>query len=371
VSYVGSGSVLAQLRSRPARPPSGPLLALGDPVFTLPPPPPHGLLVMRVFPGGSAARAGLRAGDVLLHYGGAKMTTFADLKNAFKGAPARATCWRAGKQVEAELAGGPLGLGVDLRPAPEAVKAWRQGGPAAHGAPHRELPGTRREVAALAGLVGADTATVLLRSDASEQELDRLRRAGKLKTFRLIHLATHGEPNFHRPGESALILAQDDLPGPSEAQGRRHDGRLRVRTILEHWELDADLVVLSACETALGRDARGEGLLGFAQAFLQAGARSVVLSRWQVDDEATALLMVRFYQNLLGKGPRKTPPMSKAEALREAKDWLRNLSAREVKLAVERLPRGKAAKPVLLRKEAKPFAHPYYWAAFVLVGDPR
>ena len=63
--------------------------------------------------------------------------------------------------------------------------------------------------------------------------------------------------------------------------------------------------------------------------------------------------------------------MPKAEALQEAKDWLRNLSAREVKLAVERLPRGKTAKPIPLRKEAKPFAHPYFWAAFVLVGDPR
>jgi CHAT domain-containing protein len=95
-----------------------------------------------------------------------------------------------------------------------------------------------------------------------------------------------------------------------------------------------------------------------------------VLSRWQVDDEATALLMVRFYQNLLGKREGLKEGLPKAEALAEAKEWLRNLSAGQIKAEVERLPRGKGAKPVPLRKEARPFAHPYYWAAFVLIGDP-
>ena len=132
-----------------------------------------------------------------------------------------------------------------------------------------------------------------------------------------------------------------------------------------------DLVVLSACESGRGKEAGGEGLLGFAQAFLQKGARSVVLSRWKVDDEATALLVVRFYQNLLGRRPGLKAPLPKAEALREAKEWLRNLSAKEVKAEAERLPRGKGEKPARLRAEARPFAHPYYWAAFVLVGDPQ
>src|SRR5207247_1857629 len=78
--------------------------------------------------------------------------------------------------------------------------------------------------------------------------------------------------------------------------------------------IDADLVVLSACETGLGKDAGGDGLLGFAQAFLSAGARSVVLSRWQVDDVATALLMVRFYQNLLGKREGLKKPLGRYDA---------------------------------------------------------
>jgi CHAT domain-containing protein len=246
---------------------------------------------------------------------------------------------------------------------------------AARGSGHRELPGTRREVLALAGLVGKEHTTLLTRSAASEQELGRLREAGKLKAFRLIHLATHGEVDWQSPGESALILAQDRLSHPLEAAragGKGHDGRLRVRTVVDDWQLDADMVVLSACETGLGPDANGEGLLGFAHAFLQKGARSVVLSRWQVDDEATALLMVRFYQNLLGTR-KGTKPRSKAEALQEAKEWLRNLSAKEVKAEVGKLPpaRGKAPGPARLRKEGRPFEHPYYWAAFVLLGDPR
>jgi tetratricopeptide (TPR) repeat protein len=373
VSYVGSGSVLARLRSRPARALSAPLLALGDPVFRTAGPPRHGVLIRRVLPGGSAGRAGLRPGDVLLSYGGKKLEGLADLKEAFKGRSAEARFWREGEQSSARLERGALGAAFDLRPTGEAVRAWRKGDLlAARGSGHKELPGTRLEVLALTKLVGEGRATLLLRSQASEQELDRLRSEGKLGAFRLVHLATHGEVDYQRPGESALILAQDRLPHPLavKAGGKDYDGRLRVRTVLEHWRLDADLVVLSACSTGLGPDARGEGLLGFAQAFLQKGARSVVLSRWQVDDEATALLMVRFYENLLGKR-KGLKPMPKAEALQEAKDWLRNLSAKEVKTEVERLPRGKGEGPVSLRGEARPFAHPYYWAAFVLVGDPR
>ena len=122
-------------------------------------------------------------------------------------------------------------------------------------------------------------------------------------------------------------------------------------------------------------------MLGLAQAFLTAGARSVCLSLWKVDDGATALLMERFYQNLLGKRDGLVKPMAKADALREAKQWLRNLSTED---ATERLAkisngvaRGTRGKNVDLKvvatetKDAKPFAHPKYWAAFILIGDPN
>ena len=101
-----------------------------------------------------------------------------------------------------------------------------------------------------------------------------------------------------------------------------------------------------------------------------AGARSLVLSQWSVDDEATALLMVRFYENLLGSR-QGTKPLPKAQALQQAKDWLRNLSREEAKKQVATLRRGETVRPRKLPVAAKPFAHPYYWAGFILVGDPH
>lgn len=162
------------------------------------------------------------------------------------------------------------------------------------------------------------------------------------------------------------------------------DGQLSAREVLDFWHLDAELVTLSACETALGRPGGGDGLLGFAQAFLTAGSRAVCLSLWKVDDTATAMLMDRFYQNLTGKRPGLTGPLGKAEALAEAKRWLRELSLEE---ATQRLgtitagvARGKDQPPLKVAppaaeapadpKAARPFAHPKYWAAFVLIGDP-
>ena len=107
-------------------------------------------------------------------------------------------------------------------------------------------------------------------------------------------------------------------------------------------------MTLSACETALGRDAGGEGFVGFTQALLMSGTRSVCLSLWKVDDTATALLMQRFYANLLGRRAGLTGPMPKAEALREAKAWLRGLRRAEVLALTAELSggveRGKGAK---------------------------
>src|SRR5262249_3545634 len=112
----------------------------------------------------------------------------------------------------------------------------------------------------------------------------------------------------------------------------------------------------------------GEGFVGFTQALLLSGARSVCLSLWKVDDQATALLMQRFYRNLLGARAGLAGPLSKAEALAEAKAWLRGLASEEV----ASLTRSEARKS--LKGQARPAAtrydHPYYWSGFVLIGDP-
>jgi CHAT domain-containing protein len=275
---------------------------------------------------------------------------------------------------------------LDRRSARAAVRAWRrkETAPLRRGTAYPALPGTRREVEALARLAG--TTTLLLGSAASEQNLSQLANSGKLKAFPLLHFATHGHADARDPRRSALILAQDRLPSrPAETVLRGEtvlDGRLSVATILGQWQLNADLVVLSACQTGLGKEAGGEGLLGFAQALLQKGARSVVLSRWKVDDRATALLMVRFYENVLGKRAGLKKPLPRATALAEAKKWLAGLKRREAGELAARLAGGVLrgtegmARPVVGGKPAKlpdgerPFAHPYFWAAFVLVGDP-
>jgi CHAT domain-containing protein/tetratricopeptide (TPR) repeat protein len=250
------------------------------------------------------------------------------------------------------------------------------------------LPGTRREVESLARLFQADgrATRVLLGAGASEPELDRLASSGELERFGFIHLATHGVIDEAVPFRSAVILTQTGLPDPLE-QALFHkpvyDGRLSVREIQRTWDLKAELVTLSACETALGKQSVGEGLVGFSQALLMSGARSVCLSLWKVDDKATSLLMTRFYQNMLGKRARLSKPMPKAEALSEAKQWLRTLTLDQVDGELAAQERGEVRplareKGAPARKEApasksrmiKPYEHPHFWAAFVLVGDP-
>jgi CHAT domain-containing protein/Flp pilus assembly protein TadD len=238
----------------------------------------------------------------------------------------------------------------------------------------KRLPGTRREVEAIARLF--DQPDTLLGSHASEQELDQRLATGRLREYTVLHLATHGVLDRRFAMQSALILAQKDLPDPLQqvlAGKKAYDGRLTAAQIMRTWKLDADLVTLSACQTGLGKYEGGEGYLGFAQALFAAGGRSLVLTLWKVDDSATTLLMTRFYQNLLGKRPGLDKPLPKAEALQEAKAWLRGLTAKEVGHALDQLPRGaEVERPTApVTKAVHPYGHPYYWAAFILIGDPR
>ena len=191
----------------------------------------------------------------------------------------------------------------------------------------RRLSYSGREARDIAALVPE---TALLVAEGFSATRDRVLNAD-LSRYRYVHFATHGLVDSRYPALSALALSQFDQHGNALA------GSLRLDDIY-NLDLNADLVVLSACGTALGREIRGEGLVGLSQAFLYAGARGLVLSLWQVSDAATATLMTRFYEHMLKEGA------SAADALRAA----------QLSMAAERR-----------------WASPYYWGAFVLVGDVR
>ena len=206
---------------------------------------------------------------------------------------------------------------------------------------------------------------------------------GELGRARYLHFATHCAVDHRRPLQSALLLSCDALPDPLaqlHAGKPPFDGRLTAEEVLRSWQLDAELATLSACQSGLGKHEIGEGFVGFAQALLLAGSRSVCLSLWEADDMATALLMTRFYQNLLGERAGLKGPLGKAAALAEAKAWLRRLPRSEASPYLAKLSQGvvcgkerplnPCVRETAAEKDAPPYAHPYYWAAFVLVGDP-
>jgi CHAT domain-containing protein len=155
--------------------------------------------------------------------------------------------------------------------------------------------------------------------------------SGVLSDYRYLHFATHGYLNTEHPGLSAMVLAQIG------DQGYAEDGFLRASDIY-NMKLSADLVVLSACQTGLGKDVRGEGTMGLTRAFLYAGAPRVVVSLWSVNDLATAKLMAGFYRRMLRERLRPS------EALRQAQ--------------------------LEMRKQNR-WSSPYYWAAFVQQGEWR
>lgn len=205
------------------------------------------------------------------------------------------------------------------------------------------LPGAEMEVRGIAELFPT---RVLAGDGAIKQDV-----LAQSPTHSILHFATHGQLDAQRPMQSSLRLtpAGDD------------DGRLTVDEIF-NLVLQAELVVLSACNTGINAAVTGEAvapgdeLVGLSRAFLYAGARSLVVSLWPVADDATASLMTEFYRNL-----RQMP---KARALQQAQIALfeRGRSAgvrRDVKVDV---------RPAATSRETR-LAHPFYWAAFVLVGD--
>jgi CHAT domain-containing protein/tetratricopeptide (TPR) repeat protein len=188
------------------------------------------------------------------------------------------------------------------------------------------LPEAEQEVSSIAKALGLKGSKVFIGREASEKTFKAL-----ASTYSIIHLATHGVIDNRQPLYSHLLLTKTE--GDPE-----NDGRLEARQIMD-MNLNADLAVLSACETANGKVAPGEGVIGMSWAFFVARTRSILVSQWKVDSLSTSQLMLSFYQSLATE--QNLSEMQTAKALRRS-------SLR------------------LMRDER--YRHPFYWAGFVLVG---
>jgi len=186
----------------------------------------------------------------------------------------------------------------------------------------RRLTHSGAEVERISALFKPSDTETFIREAATEEAVKRL----PLSDFRILHFAAHSIIDDTIPARSAIVLTLDDDPA--------EDGLLQMREIYD-LDLEADLVTLSACQTGLGKFVKGEGIVGLNRAFFYAGASSVLMSLWSVNDQATSQLMERFYHYI-----HKHKPI--AAALRATK--LEMIASEEA-------------------------SHPFYWAGFVVSGD--
>jgi CHAT domain-containing protein len=189
------------------------------------------------------------------------------------------------------------------------------------------LLASRAEVRYISALVDKSNLNVQTDFDANIENVEKAGRNG----YQILHFATHGLLNSSRPELSGLVLSLYDKGG------QKREGFLTLNHIY-NLDISSDLVVLSACQTALGKEVRGEGLIGLSRGFLYAGSTKIVASLWKVDDSATAEFMKLFYKNHLQKN------LPASAALRAAK------------LEMKKSPR---------------YRSPFYWSAFTISGDWR
>jgi len=213
------------------------------------------------------------------------------------------------------------GLGLGLESAVNDVT-----GAPATGLQLARLSGTRTEAEGIARIARTDGRQPELWMDLNASE-DNL-RSRDVTSYRVVHIATHGLLDAERPQFTGVVLS---LVG-----NKTNDGFLRTDEIF-NLRLGSPLVMLSACETGLGKEKRGEGVIGLTRAFMYAGAPTVGVSLWSVADKSTAELMTDFYRRLLASSAQ--PP---AAALRQAQ---------------------------MTMIAGKKYSAPFYWAPFILVGD--
>jgi CHAT domain-containing protein len=211
-------------------------------------------------------------------------------------------------------------------PAPNSHRAIRETGLSREGLDFPRLPATREEADSIMALIPEGAGLKVFGFDVNRA----IAMGPELGQYRIVHFATHGVLDSEHPELSGLALSLVDEQGRAQK-----DGFLHLHDIY-NMKLPVEMVVLSACNSGLGKEIRGEGLVGIVRGFMYAGAARVVASLWKVDDEATAALMKRFYQRILqeGQSPAKALQMAQLDLYRQ-KRW----------------------------------QSPFYWAAFILQGE--
>jgi CHAT domain-containing protein len=206
-------------------------------------------------------------------------------------------------------------------------EALRDAGLLEEGLPLARLPFSREEAEGIAALIPPTETLKALGFNANLATAT----SADLSRYRIVHFATHALVNSSRPYLSGLLLSLVD------ERGRSQDGFLSLSQIY-NLNLPVDLVVLSACQTAMGKQVKGEGIIGLTRGFMYSGAPRVMASLWKVDDAATAEMVKLFYRGLLKS------KLSPAAALRAAQFEM---------------------------SKHKLWNSPYYWAGFVLQGEPN
>ena len=189
------------------------------------------------------------------------------------------------------------------------------------------LPGTEDEVKAIFNTFDENNLRAMMKTHLQANEA--FIKSGELSKYKYIHIATHGFVNSENPELSGILLAYNpDI----EEDGILHSGEIY------NLRLNSELVVLSACETGLGKISKGEGIIGLSRALLYAGTKNIIVSLWKVADKSTSELMIDFYIHHI-------------QYTYSNKDISRSLRYAKLKMIQE-----------------GEFAHPYYWSPFILVG---
>jgi len=202
------------------------------------------------------------------------------------------------------------------------------------------LPGSEKEIETIFDLYEQNKKKAAIKTH--KQANEKFVKSKELQNYKIIHFATHGFVNEAKPELSGILFAQDTVSILSEIDkllgNKPQNEGILFQSEIYNLKFNSELIVLSACETGLGKITKGEGVIGLTRALLYAGTKNIIVSLWQVSDNSTKELMINFYKNLLSD--------------KKQVKFAKHLSDAKRKMI-----------------EEKKYAHPYFWSPFILIGE--